>query len=356
METLTVDVLVVGGGAIGLSVGVRLAQAGASVCLVGPDPTASASRVAAGMIAPLTETWTDPATSGALPLFTAAAALWPMFAAETGVRFRRTGALWIPPPGGQPPRSVDPSRYALVDLSQARAMSPLLETVDGPMFHAPEEGCVDAGQALAALGETFAALGGVRRVGEARSVGAIWRVGAMEIRAGKVVLASGMSAVSLSDLAPETRILTPVRGQILRLETCIDPMSPSLRGPGAYVAPQSDGSVRVGATMEAGETSLAPDPDTTARLLAAASRFAPSLEGIAVTAEVGIRAATPDALPLVGPSSRAGVFLATGLRRNGWLLAPLVAEVIAAYLADKDPGRYAGELRPGRFGAGRDDA
>ena len=356
METLTVDVLVVGGGAIGLSVGVRLAKAGASVCLVGPDPTASASRVAAGMIAPLTETWTDPVTSGALDLFTAAAALWPAFAEETGVRFRRTGALWLPPPGTLPPRSVDPSRYSILSLAEAQAFAPMLEGCEGPIVHASEEGCVDAGQALAALGEAFEALGGVRLVGEARLDGAVWRVGSGVIRAGRVVIASGMSAVSLSDLAPEARVLTPVRGQILRLETRVDSVSPCLRGPGAYVAPQSDGSVRVGATMEAGETSLTPDPATTARLLAAVLKFAPSLDGAVVTAEVGIRAATPDALPLVGPSSRAGVFLATGLRRNGWLLAPLVAEVIAAYLAGKDPGRFAGVLDPRRFGAGRDDA
>ena len=356
MESLTVDVLVVGGGAIGLSVGVRLAKAGASVCLAGPDPTASASRVAAGMIAPLTETWTDPATAGALDLFTAAAALWPAFAAETGVRFRRTGALWIPPPGGAPPRAVDPSRYRLLELAEAQALAPMLEGVERPIIHAPEEGCVDAGQALSALGEAFAALGGARRVGEATPDGSVWRVGATVVRAGRVVLASGMSAGLLSDVAPEAGILTPVRGQILKLATHIDPMSPCLRGPGAYVAPQADGSVRVGATMEAGETSLTPDPATTERLLTAVRKFAPSLEGAEVTAEVGVRAATPDALPLVGPSSRAGVLLATGLRRNGWLLAPLVAEVIAAYLADKDPGRFASELDPRRFGTGRDDA
>lgn len=356
METVTVDVLVVGGGAIGLSVGVRLAKAGASVCLVGPDPTASASRVAAGMIAPLTETWTDPATAGALDLFTAAAALWPTFAEDTGVRFRRTGALWLPPPGTLPPASVDPSRYAMLSLAKAQALAPLLETAQGPLVHASEEGCVDAGQALAALGAAFAAQGSVRLAGEARPDGAAWRAGDTQIRAGRVVIASGMSARSLSDIAPEVKVLTPVRGQILRLAAQVDPLSPCLRGPGAYAAPQSDGSVRVGATMEAGKTSLAPDPATTARLLTAILKFAPSLKGAAVTAEVGIRAATPDALPLVGPSSRAGVLLATGLRRNGWLLAPLVAEMIAAYLAGKDPGRFAGELDPLRFGAGRGDA
>ena len=356
MESLTGDVLVVGAGATGLSVGVRLAKAGASVGLVGPDPYPSASQVAAGMIAPLTETWTDPVTSGALDLFTAAAALWPAFAAETGVAFRRTGALWIPSPGGLPPRSVDPSRYRLLNLAEAQAFAPMLKGCEGPIIHAPEEGCVDAGAALAALAEAFAALGGVRVVGEARPDGAVWRVGSAEVRAAQVVIASGMSAGSFRHIAPEAKVLTPVRGQILRLATRIDPMSPCLRGPGAYVAPQGDGSVRVGATMEAGEISLIPDPATTERLLNAVCKFTPSLEGAEVTAEVGIRAATPDAAPLVGPSIRPGVLLATGLRRNGWLLAPLVAEVIAAYLADKDPGRFARELDPRRFGAGRDDA
>ena len=62
-----------------------------------------------------------------------------------------------------------------------------------------------------------------------------------------------------------------------------------------------------------------------------------------------MRAATPDGLPLVGPSARAGVWLATGARRNGWLLAPLVARMLAAYLSDRDPGPYAGLLAPRRF-------
>ena len=83
--------------------------------------------------------------------------------------------------------------------------------------------------------------------------------------------------------------------------------------------------------------------------MGAVDGFAPTLASQAVSARVGIRAATPDALPMVGPCSRPDLFLATGLRRNGWLLAPLVAGMIADYLAGRDPGPYARRLDPQRF-------
>jgi glycine oxidase len=63
----------------------------------------------------------------------------------------------------------------------------------------------------------------------------------------------------------------------------------------------------------------------------------------------GVRAATPDGLPLVGPSAAPGVLLAVGARRNGWLLAPLVAKVVAAYVTGRDTGRYAAQFDPRRF-------
>jgi glycine oxidase len=53
-------------------------------------------------------------------------------------------------------------------------------------------------------------------------------------------------------------------------------------------------------------------------------------------ASAGVRSATPDGLPLVGESSRPGVFLALGARRNGWLLAPMIAGLMARSLAGKD--------------------
>jgi len=71
-----------------------------------------------------------------------------------------------------------------------------------------------------------------------------------------------------------------------------------------------------------------------------------------LTAQTGVRAATPDGLPMVGRGRHHGVLLAVGARRNGWLLAPLVAKIITACVTEGDLGPYAARLDPGRFDAG----
>ncbi|HEV7384096.1 MAG TPA: FAD-dependent oxidoreductase, partial [Phenylobacterium sp.] len=78
-------------------------------------------------------------------------------------------------------------------------------------------------------------------------------------------------------------------------------------------------------------------------------RLYPGLAGATFAASAGIRAATADGLPLVGPSQAPKVILAVGARRNGWLLAPLVAEVVTACATGRDAGPYAGRLDPARF-------
>jgi glycine oxidase len=64
-----------------------------------------------------------------------------------------------------------------------------------------------------------------------------------------------------------------------------------------------------------------------------------------------VRAATPDGLPMAGFSAADGAILAVGARRNGWLLAPLVAQVVAACVMGRDAGPYAARLDPARFRA-----
>jgi glycine oxidase len=66
----------------------------------------------------------------------------------------------------------------------------------------------------------------------------------------------------------------------------------------------------------------------------------------------GVRAATPDGLALVGRSAAPRVILATGARRNGWLLAPLIASAVAACVLGRDPGALAARLDPARFSKG----
>jgi glycine oxidase len=159
-----------------------------------------------------------------------------------------------------------------------------------------------------------------------------------------VVLATG--AGDAGGLAPELKVLSPIKGQILRADRG-PATGPVIRGEGVYVCPGA--SPAIGATMEAGRNDLAVDPSATEALRAAAIRLRPELAHAVLTTEVGVRAATPDGLPLVGWSAAPGVMLAVGARRNGWLLAPLVADLVAAYLKGDNPGPDAASLDARRF-------
>jgi glycine oxidase len=160
-----------------------------------------------------------------------------------------------------------------------------------------------------------------------------------------LVLATGYAP--RADLAPELALLTPIKGQILRFEGERGGRV-SLRAQGAYAAP-GDGGLAIGATMEAGRDDIRPDAAALAPLARAAGRLFPRLAEATFGVEAGVRAATPDGLPLVGFSAAPGVVLATGARRNGWLLAPLIAQVVTACVTGRDPGPYAARLDPRRF-------
>lgn len=102
--------------------------------------------------------------------------------------------------------------------------------------------------------------------------------------------------------------------------------------------------------MESGRDDLDIDPSAVATLREAASTVAPALAAGPVEARAGVRAATPDGLPLVGPAAaRPGVWLAVGARRNGWLLAPLIARIMADGLAGAAPCGAAARFDPARF-------
>ena len=101
--------------------------------------------------------------------------------------------------------------------------------------------------------------------------------------------------------------------------------------------------------MEPGRDDLAIDPFAVAALHGMASAVVPALVGGPVEARAGVRAATPDGLPLVGPTGRPGIWLAVGARRNGWLLAPLIARIMADMLAGAAPDSRAALFDPARF-------
>jgi glycine oxidase len=208
---------------------------------------------------------------------------------------------------------------------------------------AAHEAAVDPRALIAALVVAFEALGGrieiaevAESVIEAGRLAGIRTSDGVEHRAGAVLVAAGSWSAAEwlpVEARPEIR---PVKGQILTLGGPVSrPVCARIVvGERFYAVPRADGRLVIGATVE----ELGFDTRVTAggvlELLREAYRALPEiaeLELIETTA--GLRPATPDNLPLIGPGAIDGLVLATGHFRNGILLAPLAAERIASMLA-----------------------
>lgn len=326
METkLRARVAVAGAGAIGSAVALVLARAGLDVTVFDPRPLGdNASGVAAGMLAPVAETLFDPLSASHLPLLRRARDLWPAFAQGLDLPLQRDGL-----------RIEGDAGWLATLAARLEALGAPFERRDEALLSG-EDWRIEARPALAALRSAALALGA--RL-EPRAFTADDLAGFSA-----VVLATGPT--DLAALAPELVALAPIKGQILRADRG-PAAGPVIRGQGVYICPGA--SPAIGATMETGRDDLEVDPSATEGLRAAAIRLRPELAKAAFATEVGVRATTADGLPLVGWSKTPGVMLAAGARRNGWLLAPLVADLVASYLKGDNPGPDAASLDARRF-------
>lgn len=314
-------VTVAGAGALGLTIALEAALAGARVTVRDPAaPGDNASGVAAGMLAPAFEAALDPVSADDFDLLLAARDLWPALAVRVGIELDRSGAAYY----GEHIGAVAARLKALG--AQAG--------VYGDRVYTREDWRLSPRMALAAL-RTAAEQAGVRFE---------QALAAQPADDETLILATGAQGAGL---APELALLEPIKGHILRLSGGPD-IGPVIRGDGIYICPDPAGAI-VGATMERGVADRAVDPARVAALRAAAEELLPELADLTATTETGVRAATADGLPLVGFSAAPNVILAVGARRNGWLLAPLVAQTVAAYLAGEDSGPYAARLGSRRF-------
>ena len=339
------SVLVVGGGVIGCAIARELAGRGVSTVVVErSEPGAEASSAAAGLIAPQAE-GLPPG-----PLFDLAIAsrsLYPGLSEELGsetgidVGWRRTGILRCAL-GGRPNASAYLwQRDAGLPVEQAGRARVLEitgglsgpEAREGLFFR--EDGIVDPRRLTRALAES-ARLRGVRfvtgtaarrfRVSGGRCRGVDTDGGVLEADA--VIDAAGAWA-SFDPVAAAVPV-EPVRGQIVDLRP-EGPMLPTvLESEDAYLVPRDDGSLLVGSTEERVGFEKAVTAGGIAGLIAAACRLAPSLENARFAgAWSGLRPGSPDGLPILGPADLGGLFLATGHFRNGILLAPITARLVA---------------------------
>jgi len=166
-----------------------------------------------------------------------------------------------------------------------------------------------------------------------------------------VVVAAGSWSSQLESIDAAALTVRPVRGQLLQLGWKGPPLSHVIWGKDCYVVPWRDGTVLVGATVE----EVGFDERTTAAgvrdLLEAVCELLPEAWGATfLDARAGLRPATPDNLPIIGPSPGIeGLVYATGHYRNGVLLAPLTAAIVADLILDGRQDAAVALTSPGRF-------
>ncbi|HET9900668.1 MAG TPA: glycine oxidase ThiO [Actinomycetes bacterium] len=374
--TTTDDLVVVGGGIIGMSIAWRCAGRGMSVRVVDPAPGAGASHAAAGMLAPVTELHYG--EEDLLRLNLQSARRYPAFVAEledaagTSVGYRTEGTLAV---------ALDlDDRAVLTDLQafqtslgldvealtarEARRLEPMLDPGIRGALHVRSDHSVDNRRLMTAL---LAAAEGVgvqlikQRVdelirGDDGVLGV--RAAGTDHRATTVVLAAGSWSGSLACL--EDGLLPPVRpvkGQILRLRTppaygtvLTRTVRGFVRGSGVYLVPRSDGEIVVGATVEERGFDDAVTAGAVYELLRDALELVPAVTELTV-AEIGagLRPGSPDNAPLIGPTSVPGLALATGHFRNGVLLAPVTADLVADLITTGSLPEAAAAFAPSRF-------
>ncbi len=158
------------------------------------------------------------------------------------------------------------------------------------------------------------------------------------VKGSHVVLAAGSwtSLVSRSE-SPAPRVV-PARGQIVELRTSVPPLSSVVFGPDCYLVPRADGRVLIGSTLEFVGFKREVTAGAVARLLAAAIRLVPALSDAELSGSwSSFRPYTADELPLLGPSATPGLVLMSGHYRNGILLAPISAKIVADCVTGKRP-------------------
>jgi glycine oxidase len=345
---------------IGLCCAWRLAQGGAkTVVLDRAEPPAGATRVAAGMLAPIGElAFGEPEL---LRMTIAAAELYPDFiaeleaAAELGTGYARHGALHIALDRDEAAelRRVHDLQRSLglgaewLPPRRCRELEPGLTPSFNGGVHAPDEAAADPRRLTAALLAALAGAGVEVRSGTdvvapvlagERLEGV--RTGAGdELLAEHVVLATGAWAGAEGWLPEEVLPpVRPVKGEILELRSADGrpPCERIVASERVYLVPRPDGRLIVGATTEERGFDATVTAGGVHELLREAYRLLPDVaEMELVESMAGLRPGTPDNLPLVGPGALDGLILACGHYRNGILLAPLTGGAVAGIVAGR---------------------
>jgi len=348
------DVIVIGGGVIGLSIARELAPR-KSVLLLDRGPTGNGtSWAAAGMLSPLSEANND---GPFFQLCTRSFSMYEEFVRslvdETGIDCGYSdneGVLTLATTSEAAStlqcRAAWQQKAAfqveLLSGDDVRKLEPLVTAPVQKALFTPRERSVAPRQLVNALRESCLNRGVDIETGvNVHSID--------QFKAPNVIIASGVWSGELKGLDPIIPV-QPRKGQILSLATPSQPFKRIIRWQHTYFVPRGSGEMIVGATEENAGFDRSNTPAGIGQLLNEAQQIS-SHVGAYPILEMwsGLRPATPDHLPIIGPSSIPGVFYATGHYRNGVLLAPVTASIIAELIENGKPTTAIDSFLPSRF-------
>lgn len=354
------DIVVIGGGALGMLSARQLAMGGCHVTLLERGRLGrGTSRAGGGIMTPL-KPWNAPAPVAAL-----AALSRPMLAEiaaalhrDTGIdpQYRVTGMIYLDC------EDIDAAlAYAdregikaeTLDGRALAALEPAARRTDGPSLHLPSIAQIRNPRFLDALADDLARRGVVllEEAGETsierQSARYRVRAGAHgSIAAEQVVVAAGAWSSALLEPLGVRLPLVPIRGQMIWYMLPRPSLACMLMRGGRYAIPRQEGVVLVGSTVEEAGFDTGTTPEALATLQAAADEMMPLLGSLAVQGQwAGLRPAAPDGVPLIGElPGLPGLWVNTGHFRNGVNLAPGSAALLAALMTGAAP-----PLDPGFF-------
>ena len=351
----TWDVIIIGGGIIGLSLSIALRKRGAAVLIVERgEPGREASHAAGGMLVdcPLE-------TPAALQdLASASARMYPEFVLEleleSGIKvdLRNNGTILFLSADHAKLHAEFVSSHALT--APLTEIEPALTLANGTALYLKERS-VDPRALSAAAWKTAKNRGIDFSSGDEVIAVTVSNGSAKGVSTTKTLLAAPTvinSAGAWSGaIAPHPFPTRPVKGQMLCLVMpSRDLLKHVVRTPKVYLIPRSDGRLLVGATVEEAGFDKRTDPETIQRLHRAALKLVPKLAEAKILEDwAGLRPGTPDGLPILGATEIPGYYVATGHFRDGILLAPITGEVMADVIEGRAPTIDLTPFSPSRF-------
>lgn len=366
----TSEVIVLGGGVIGCAVAYELACRGARVQVIDRREVGlGATQAAAGVLAPYLESHQG---SPLVELGARSLALYDEFVARvvedsgSAVQYTRSGTLEVAMDDASFSRLKELGKkwrdsrvgVEVLDASSVRTLEPQLANQILGGLLVESHGFVGAADLTRALqraagahGVTFVSSTMVKRVTR-EDDGLGVQTATDKFSCDKVVLAAGSWSGQIEIEGADTMPVHPVRGQLLHLGWPTTRLKRVVWAADCYLVPWTDGSVLVGATVE----DVGFDERATVKgfqqLLEVAREIAPAAGDAWFKAvRVGLRPNTPDNLPVIGPSTCLnGLVYATGHYRNGILLAPLTASLVADLVLEEKNTSILDAVVPSRFG------